>query len=191
MEGLINFFMQYGSYGWFYGGPMEQMVSQWAQMGVFTVLLPFVLVFAVVYAILDKIKLLNNRGVHVIIALVVAFFTIANPYVVSFFMPLFSNLGLGVAVLICVVILFGLAIKPETKTWTTIFTIIGIILLIVILARTPVLGYILPLASCDAQCQAIVVFLIVIVLAVIAALAWGKKEDSKIAILGAPGGGGG
>ena len=161
--------------GIFYGGPMEQMVAQWSQMGVFTVLLPFVLVFSVVFAILEKIDLLKNRGVHVIISLAVAFFTIANPYVVSFFTPLFSNLGLGVAILICAVIVLGFALKIDDKTWTPLFTIMGIIIFIVILARAKIFsGASLP--TCDANCQAIIVFVIIIVIAVVAALMWSNKD---------------
>ncbi|MEM4641271.1 MAG: hypothetical protein QXW65_02015 [Candidatus Pacearchaeota archaeon] len=172
---MFAYSVQY--YGWFYGGPMEQMIMQWAQMGVFTVLLPFVLVFAIVFAILEKVKLLNNTGVHVIISLAVAFFTIANQYVVSLFTPLFSHLGLGVAILICLVVLLGLAIKPEENTWKIIFSVMGVILFIVILARTPVLGYIIPQVQCDAYCQGTVVFLVIVALAVIAAIFLGKKEE--------------
>lgn len=184
MENILTTFVQFSSqyYGWFYGGPMEQMVMQWAQMGFFTVLLPFVLVFAVVFAILEKIDLLKNKGVHLIIALAVAFFTIANQYVVSFFTPLFSNLGLGVAILICLVIVIGLAIKPEESTWKTIFIIMGIIIFIVILARSQLFAYIFPSVQCDAYCQGVVIFLIVIALAVIAAIFLGKKEKQEFVI---------
>jgi di/tricarboxylate transporter len=51
-------------------------------------------------------------------------------------MPLFSNLGLGVAILLVFLVLIGLAIKPEDKSWPYLFGIVGGIIFIVILART-------------------------------------------------------
>jgi hypothetical protein len=162
-----------------YGGPLEQLVSQWAQMGVFTVILPFILVFAIVFAILEKIELLKNKGVHVIIALAIAFFTISNPYATAFFVPLFSNLGLGVAILICLMIVVGLAIKPGEGTWRTLFLIVGILIFILVIVKTQILKYFFGGANfyCSAQCQALIIFFVIIVLAVVAALVWGKNDS--------------
>jgi hypothetical protein len=121
----------YPTFGGFY-----QIIEQWQQFGVFTVLLPLILVFAIVFAILEKINILNNKGVHLIIALAVGFFTVSNPYVSAIFMPLFANLAIGVAILIVLVILIGLAIKPDSKSFPYIFGIVGGIIFIVVLART-------------------------------------------------------
>jgi len=117
-------------------GGFYQIIEQWQQFGVFTVLLPLILVFAIVFAILEKINILNNRGVHLVIALAVGFFTISNPYISAFFMPLFANLAIGIAILLVLIILIGLAIKPSDKSFPYIFGIVGGILFIVILART-------------------------------------------------------
>ncbi|MCS7134295.1 MAG: hypothetical protein NZ889_00325 [Candidatus Pacearchaeota archaeon] len=167
-------------YHWYYGGPMEQMISQWAQLGVFNVLLPFLLVFAVVFAILEKIDLLKNRGVHAIISLAVGFFTIANPYVISFFLPLFSNLGLGVAILIALVVVLGLAIHPGEKTWKTIFLVMGVIIFIVVLGKAGIFNYLNIFGYCDSYCQSTVVFFVIVGLAVLVALLYGKKEEGKM-----------
>lgn len=124
--------------GYFTGygyGPWYDLMSKWGEFGVFTVLLPLVLIFAVVFAILERINLFKNRGVHMLIALVIGFFTISNPAVSEFFRYLFSNLGWAIGILIAVVILIGLAIKPEEKAWRTIFMWIGFALLLAILAR--------------------------------------------------------
>ncbi|UCD21139.1 MAG: hypothetical protein JSW08_01170 [archaeon] len=166
--------------GWFYGGgAFEQLIIQWSQMGIFTVLLPFILVFAVVFAILEKVQLLQNKAVHVIIALAIGLFTISNPYAVSFFAPIFSSLGLGVAILVCLIIVLGLAIKPDGKTWKTLFTIVGILIFIIVIAKSELLSFIGPTIYCGPQCQALIIFVVVIALAIIAALVWGKKEKSK------------
>ncbi len=120
-------------------GGFYSIMNSWQEFGVFTVLLPLVLVFSIVFAILEKINILKNRGVHLVIALAIGFFTVANPYVSAFFMPLFSNLAIGVAILVVLVILMGVAIKPDDKSFPYIFGIVGGILFIVILARTGML----------------------------------------------------
>ena len=117
-------------------GGFYTLMEQWQQFGVFTVLLPLVLVFAVVFAILEKINILNNRGVHLVIALAVGFFTVANPTVSQFFLPLFSNLGLGVGIVLVLIILVGLAIRPDQNAGRWLYGVVGGIVFLVILGRT-------------------------------------------------------
>lgn len=122
-------------YGWGTQG-FRQIMEQWAQYGFFDVLLPLILVFTIVFAILEKTELFKNRGVNIIIALVIGFFTVSNVYVSGFFMYLFSNLALGVAILLCLLILIGIAIKPEGESWMWIFGIAGGLLFLVVLGRS-------------------------------------------------------
>jgi len=130
----------YGSFAWtnLYG-----VLQQWEQFGVFTVLFPLILVFAIVFAILEKIDLFKNRGVHLLIALVIGFFTVSNPYVSGFFMYFFSNLGLGIAILLGLIILLGVALKPGEKTWGWIFGIFGGTIFLFVLVRSGLLGWML------------------------------------------------
>lgn len=130
-------------YSPFMSGGFYSLIEQWQQFGVFTVLLPLVLVFAIVFAILEKINILNNKGVHLVIALAIGFFTVSNPYVSSFFLPLFSNLGLGIGIVLVLIILVGLAIKPDSGAFKWIFGIVGGIIFIVILGRTGMFKYML------------------------------------------------
>lgn len=123
----------YMGYGW---GSFQQLMQAWTNLGVFTVLLPLLLIFTIVFAILEKVNLFNNRGVHLIIALVIGFFTISNPYVSGFFMYLFSNLALGIAILLCLLVLVGIALKDEEGAGTWLFGIAGFVLFIFVLARS-------------------------------------------------------
>ncbi len=155
------------------------IINSWQEFGVFTVLLPLILVFSIVFAILEKINVLHNRGVHLVIALAVGFFTIANPYVSAFFMPLFSNLAIGVAILVVLVVLIGLAIKPEDKSFPYIFGIVGGALFIVILARTGMLKVIFG-ENMDLwlmQNSAWVVLLIIVALAGVGVILGARKES--------------
>ncbi len=126
----------YGSFAWtnLYG-----VIQQWEQFGVFTILFPLILVFAVVFAILEKVDLFKNRGVHLLVALIIGFFTVSNPYVSGFFMYFFSNLGLGVAILLGLIILLGVALKPTENTWKWIFGIFGGVIFLFVLARSGLL----------------------------------------------------
>ena len=128
----------YGSFAWtnLYG-----VLQQWEQFGVFTVLFPLILVFAIVFAILEKIDLFKNRGVHLLVALVIGFFTVSNPYVSGFFMYFFSNLGLGIAILLGLIILLGISLKPDEGTWKWIFTIFGGVIFLFVLVRSGLLKW--------------------------------------------------
>ncbi len=123
-------------YGWYGTQGFREIIAQWAQFGVFDILLPILLIFAVVFAILEKINLLKNQGVHLIIALVIGIYTISNPIISGFFLYLFSNLALGVAILLCLIVLLGIAIKPGGGTWKGIFTIGGIFIFLIVLAKS-------------------------------------------------------
>ncbi len=134
MDGLTD-------YGWGMSS-FRTVIDQWAQFGIFDVLLPLLLVFTLVFAILEKINIFKNRGVNLVIALVLAFFAITNPYVSVFFMYLFSNLAIGIAILLVMIILLGIAFKPEEKTWQWVFGIGGFILLLVVLAKSGFFTYV-------------------------------------------------
>ena len=52
---------------------LEYILQLWESWGLMDVILPFLLIFAVVYAIADKVKLLGeNKNTHIILALVMA-----------------------------------------------------------------------------------------------------------------------
>lgn len=92
------------------------VLSQWQSIGVFDVILPMILIFTVIFAILKKTKILGGLpGIDVIISLVISFLAISNPEVSSFFFSIFSNLGLGIIVLLSVMILLGFAMGGSKK----------------------------------------------------------------------------
>lgn len=117
-------------------GGFRDVVVQMAQYGAFDVLLPLVFIFTLVFAILEKINIFNNRGISLILSLVIALFTISNSYISGFFIYLFSNLGLGIAILLVLVILLGFGLKENTDTWKWIFGLVGGALFLVVLGRS-------------------------------------------------------
>ena len=105
------------------------VLSQWESIGLFDVILPMILIFTIVFAILKKSKILGGiPGIDAIISIVVAIFSISNPAVSSFFMPIFSNFALGIIVLLSVLLFMGLVFgeKREGMYWIGILGAVAI-----------------------------------------------------------------
>ncbi|MBR9704357.1 hypothetical protein GOV12_03020 [Candidatus Pacearchaeota archaeon] len=100
-----------------------EVLRTWEQAGVFAYLLPFLMIFAVVFGILNKSKLLGtNKGVQATIALTVGLLSLVNDYVPNFFSALFPYAGMAIAVLLVALILMGLAFEEDWsgKIWFAI-----------------------------------------------------------------------
>ena len=112
----------------YYG--IGNILSQWESIGAFDYLLPFLLIFATVFAILNKTKAFgdNQKGINVIIALAIGLLALQGNFVQKFFKPLFPRLAMGIAVLLVLVILTGLFLSDETyqKWWYLGFGVIGL-----------------------------------------------------------------
>jgi len=90
------------------------VLNQWNQIGVFSYVLPFLLIFAVVYGILSKIKLFEeNNAVNAIIALAIGLISLQLDFVPSFFQQIFPRFGIGLSILLIFVILMGFFIVPK------------------------------------------------------------------------------
>ncbi len=94
------------------------VLELWRAAGLFDIVLPFILVFALIFAILEKSRILgHNRAVYAIIALAISFFTIQNSFVSKFFAILFSNAALGFAILLVFILFLGFFIQKGEGTW--------------------------------------------------------------------------
>ena len=113
------------------------VVAQWQSVGVFDIILPVLLIFTLVFAILQKTKLLGSiKGIDAIVALVMAGFSIANPGVTAFFIPIFSNFALGIIILMSAMLLIGLVFgERKAKGIYWIGSIAAIAIFIWILSR--------------------------------------------------------
>lgn len=88
------------------------VLNYWNQAGVFSYILPFLLIFALVYAILMKSDIFgDNRGAIIIMALAVGLLALVGDYVPRFFQTIAPALGIGLSVLLAAIILLGLFYK--------------------------------------------------------------------------------
>ena len=123
-------------------GPLDKVIELLQNFGFFRVVLPFLLIFAIVYAILMKTKVLGDpstqgfaKTASAIIALVIAFLVIVYTPVVNTLGTLLPQAGfiLVVVVLILMVLaMFGITFEPQAgekfPPWAAAIAIIVFIL---------------------------------------------------------------
>lgn len=115
---------------------ITDVLNTWADYGVFAYVLPFLMIFALVYGLLSKSKLLGeNRGVHATLALVIGLLALQFDYVSNFFATIFPYAGIGISVLLVALILMGVLTEDE-KAAKWVFFGIGAVIFIVVLLYT-------------------------------------------------------
>lgn len=87
---------------------ITNILNTMADMGVFSYVIPFLLIFAVVFAILQKTKILGeNRSVEAIVAIAVGLLALVNDHVPRFFATIFPRFGIGLSIFLVLIILVG------------------------------------------------------------------------------------
>lgn len=114
------------------------ILLQWQQVGVFDFLLPFLLIFAIIFGILSTTHIVGeNKGIHVVIAFVIALMALQLNFVSDFYRELFPRLGVGIAILVVILILVGLFIaQEEMRYWGWGLGAIGFIIALVIVSKS-------------------------------------------------------
>ncbi len=141
LEGIIPL----ASYG-YYGGAIGSILSQWEQMGMFSYLLPFLLIFALVFGLLAKINIFGtkekpNRTIDAVISLAVSLMSLQFDFVPRFFSEVFPRLGVGLAVLLIAIILLGLFATQKTWMTYTFFGIAAVIFITVLVQSSGAIGW--------------------------------------------------
>lgn len=125
-----------------YGGEIGNFLSILEQNGFFAYALPFLLIFALVYAILVKVKVFQDtKSIPGIIALTVGLMALQFEVVPQFFSVIFPKLGVGLAVLLVLLILGGMFMPRRTWMNLTLLGIAAIIIIIVLVQTADDLGW--------------------------------------------------
>lgn len=165
-----------------WGSSITDILNQWADMGIFAYVLPFLLIFALVFGILWKSKMLGeNKGVIVVIALAVGLMALQFDYVTNFFAKIFPYAGIGISILLVVLIFMGLFADIASKGYRIAFFVIGAVIAFIVVISS--------LSSYewiggwwwDRYASAIIAFLVVggLIAAVIAASGSGKGTGAE------------
>ncbi len=132
LVGEVALFLQ--SYSFFRGGGIGTLFNYWEQAGFFSYVLPFIIIFSIVFAVLTKINLFQSaRGIPAIIAASVGLLSLQFDVVPLFFSEIFPRVGIGLSILLVIFIFLGAFIDPEHH-WIKymLFAFAGIILLFVL-----------------------------------------------------------
>jgi len=124
--------------GGFYGGDIGALLSSWEQMGFFSYILPFLLIFALVFGILTKVNLFkDNKAINSIIAFSIGLLSLQFNFVPMFFSEIFPRLGIGLAIILVLLILVGFFAPTKDDAWTHwIFLGAAAVVFIVVLVQS-------------------------------------------------------
>ena len=124
----------------FSGGSFGNILSQWEQLGVFSYGLPFLLIFAMVFGILERVKIFQsgeegktNRGINAIIAVSTALMALQFNFVPIFFSDIFPRLGVGLSVILIGIIVTGMF---TDSNWTWMGILLGGVVFFVIMGTS-------------------------------------------------------
>ena len=114
---------------------ITEVLNEWADAGVFAYLLPFLFIFAVVFGILNKTRVLGeSKGVQATIALALGLLSLQFDYVSNFFSIFLPYAGIGIAILLIGIILIGLMYDENSESnWVRyVFFGLGVIIFLVV-----------------------------------------------------------
>jgi len=117
---------------------ITDVLNDWADIGIFAYVLPFLMIFAIIYGILVKTEILgNNKGVNATIALAAGLLALQFDYVSNFFASIFPFAGIGLAILLVAIIFTGLLINIDDdkakKVYNWILFGLGTIIFVAVL----------------------------------------------------------
>ena len=135
-----------------YNGQIGDVLNQWKQVGVFDYMLPFLMIFALIYGILTKINIFSsgrdkepNKTINGIIALAVGLMALQFDFVSIFFAEIFPRMGVGIAILLVILILSGLFMDPGTKWVSISFYVVGLLIAgYALVGSAEAVGWLLP-----------------------------------------------
>ncbi len=132
---MINGVIALASYGSFGGGSIGNLLAQWEAVGVFDFVLPFLLIFAIIFVVLSNVAVFkDNKGVNAIISLAVALMSLQFNIVGMFFAEIFPRLGVALSIILVVVVLGSLFIDPKKHpAFTWIFAIMAFVIMGVVI----------------------------------------------------------
>ena len=101
---------------WFMQFNAVDLLNQWETAGVFDLVLPFLLIFAVVFGVLKHSAVLgHNKGVNLVVSLVLGLLAIRYFQVTDFIGVIFANFGIALSVILVLIILTGLFVTKKSR----------------------------------------------------------------------------
>ena len=94
---------------------ITDVLNIWNELGVFSYAIPFLLIFAVVFAILKKTGILgdDNDGILAIISASMGLLSLQFDFVSEFFAVIFPRFGIGLSLFLVLIIMIGFFFPKE------------------------------------------------------------------------------
>lgn len=159
---------------------ITEVLNQWADAGVFAYLLPFLFIFAVVFGILNKTKVLGeSKGVQATIALALGLLSLQFDYVSNFFSIFLPYAGIGISVLLVAVILMGLMYdEDDDSNWVKyVFFGLGAVIFLIIVITSISDSYFIGGSRFAESWPAITAGIVLLLL--ISFVIWGGSKSEK------------
>lgn len=166
----------------FSGGQIGVLLTEWEQAGVFAYMLPFLLIFALVFGLLSKINVFGHaqdaskgKGINAIISVAVALMALQFNVVSVFFAEIFPRMGVALSIILVILVVAGLFIPTNKENnWflMVLSIIVFVIIATVILNSMDALGWLsnIPwLENIWNQYGSVIIFVLVIVAVIFAA----------------------
>lgn len=161
------------------------ILREWEEFGIFDIVLPFLLVFTVIFAILQSTKILGaKKNVDAVVALVLALLVIQSETIVGTIRRFLPNVALAVIVILMFLLFLGIFIGPREWRRSSLVAAAAIIAIVAIfwsLARgTEWVGALAPITEWLQRLPVgIIAVLIIIIAAVIVVLSESGKEGKR------------
>lgn len=128
---MLGGIISLASYGVVAGGTFGNILFYLEQNGVFAYLLPFLMIFAMVFGILNKVKIFgeDTRGINIVLSVSVALMALQLNFVSYFFEQIFPRMGIMLAIIFVVLLVVGMFWKTDNKgvkTFMGILMFIGV-----------------------------------------------------------------
>jgi hypothetical protein len=176
-------FLQWGGFS---GSSIGDLLTQWEQLGIFSYVLPFLVIFALIFGILTKMDMFKgNKGVNAVISLAVGLMALQFEFVPRFFSEIFPRLGVGISIILVILILVGL-FTPEDdddKVFKWILFVVGLVVAIVVLISSGgAMGYGIGSWFEENWGNALLILIVVVLLIGVLISTTGGKKKKKVEV---------
>lgn len=101
------------------GTTITDVLNMWDSYGVFSYVIPFLIIFAVVFGILQKSKIFGEedktKGINAVLGLAIGLAALQFDFVSTFFATIFPRFGVGLSVLLVLIIFLGLFLTDDDR----------------------------------------------------------------------------
>ena len=110
------------------------VIQTWQEVGIYGVLLPFLLIFAISFAIFEKIKIFGDKkNINIIVSLVLGLLFLQNVYLVERIQFILPKVGFTLLIFVLFLLLLGV-FTGKTNVLEKGYTWIGIVVALIFLA---------------------------------------------------------